>query len=87
MYLYDVCFFFFYCSVRILIRPKMNKDCYYNKTVNFLLKSKIRGPLVETPEVFSVLRVWQGFSLIRLKFVVSRLDYLRYHVGSFPVRS
>ena len=29
----------------------MNKDCYYNKTMNFLLKSTIRGLLVETPEV------------------------------------
>ena len=65
----------------------MNKACYYNKTVNFLLKATIRGLLVETPKVLSVPRVWQGFSFICLKFVVARLDYSRYHVGSFPVRS
>ena len=65
----------------------MNKDCYYNKIMNFLLKATIRGLLVETPEVLSVLRVWQGFSLLYLKFVVSMSDYSRYHVGSFPVRS
>ena len=65
----------------------MNKDCFYNKTVNFLLKATIRGLLVETPEVLSVPRVWKGFSLLCLNFVVSRSDYSRYHVGSFPVRS
>ena len=65
----------------------MNKDCYYNKTVNFLLKSTIRGLLLETPEVLSFPRMWQGFSLLCLKFVVARSDYSRYHVGSFPVRS
>ena len=65
----------------------MNKDCYYNKTVNFLLKATIQGLLVETPEVLSVPRVWQGFSLLCLKFVVAKSDYSRYHVGSFPVRS
>ena len=53
----------------------MNKDCYYNKTVNFLLKATIRGLLVETPEVLSIPRVWKGFSLLNLKFVVARLDY------------
>ena len=65
----------------------MNKDCYYNKTVNFLLKVTIRGLLVETSEVLSVPRVWQGYSLLCLKFVVARLDYSRYHVWSFLVRS
>ena len=65
----------------------MNKDCYYNKTVNFLLKATIRGLLVEAPEVLSVPRVWQDFSLIFLKFVVARSNYSRYHVGSFPIRS
>ena len=65
----------------------MNKDCYYNKTVNFLLKATIRGLLVETLEVLSVPSVWQGFSLLCLKFVVVMSDYSRYHVGSFPVRS
>ena len=64
----------------------MNKECYYNKTVNFLLKATIRGLLVETLEVL-VPRVWQGFSLLYLKFIVTRSDYSRYHVGSFPVRS
>ena len=65
----------------------MNKDCYYNKTVNFLLKATIRGLLVETPEVLSIPRVWHGFSLLCLKFVVARSDYSRYHVGSFSIRS
>ena len=65
----------------------MNKDCYYNKTVNFLLKTIIWGLLVEMPEVLSIPRVWQGFSLLCWKFVVARLVYSRYHVGSFPVRS
>ena len=53
----------------------MNKDFYYNKTLNFLLKAIIRGLLVETPEVLSVPRVGQGFSLLSLKFVVARSDY------------
>ena len=65
----------------------MNKDCYYNKTVNFLLKATIRGLLVETPEVLSIPKVWQGFSLLCLKFIVAKSDYSRYHVGSFLVRS
>ena len=65
----------------------MNKDCFYNKTMNFLLKATIRGLLVETPKVLSIPRVWQGFSLLCLKFVVARSDYSRYHVGSFLVRS
>ena len=65
----------------------MNKDCYYNKTVNFLSKATIRGLLVETPEMLSVPRVWQGFSLFCLKFIVARSDYSRSHVGSFLVRS
>ena len=50
----------------------MNKDYYYNKTVNFLLKATIRGLLVETLEVLSVPRVWQGFPLLCLKFVVAK---------------
>ena len=53
----------------------MNKDCYYNKTVNFLLKATIRGLLVEMLEVLSIPRVWQGFSLLCLKFVVAKSDY------------
>ena len=53
----------------------MNKDYYYNKTVNVLLKATIQGLLVETPEVLNVPRVWQGFSLLCLKFVVARSDY------------
>ena len=65
----------------------MNKDCYYKKTMNFLLKATIGGLLVETPEVLSVPKVWQGFSLLCLKFVVARSNYSIYHVGSFPVRS
>ena len=65
----------------------MNKDCYYNKTVNFSLKATIRGLLVEKPKVLGVLRMWQGFSLLCLKFVVVRSNYSRYHVGSFPIRS
>ena len=64
-----------------------HKDCYYSKTVNFLLKATIRGLLVESPEELSLLRMQQGCSLFCLKFVVARSDYLRYHVGSFPVRS
>ena len=51
----------------------------------FLLKATIRGLLVESLEVLNVLRMWQGFSLLRLKFVVSRLDYSRYHIGFFPI--
>ena len=59
MYLYDVCFLFFYYFFicENINQAKMNKDYYYNETMNFLLKSTIRGLLVETPKVFSVLRV------------------------------
>ena len=65
----------------------MNKNCYYSKTMNFLLKATIRGLLVETSEVLSVPRMWQGFSLLCLKFVVARSNHSRYHVGSFQARS
>ena len=39
----------------------MNKDCYYNKTMNFLLKATIRGLLVKTLKVLSVPRVFFPF--------------------------
>ena len=52
-----------------------HKECYYSKTVDFLLKSTIRGLLVESPEVLNVLRMWQGFSLFCLKFIVAKSDY------------
>ena len=64
-----------------------HKECYYSKIMNFLLKATIRGLLVESLEVLDVPRMWQGFSLFCLKFVVARWNYSRYHVGSFPVRS
>ena len=63
----------------------MNTECYDSKTMNFLLKATIRGLLVEFLEVLSVPRVWQGFSLLCLKFVVTKSDYSRYHIRSFPV--
>ena len=87
MYLSDVLFFCFFFDLRVLIRLKMNKDCYYSKIVDFLLKPAIQGLLVETLEVLGVPRMWQGFSLLRLKLVVARSDYSQYHVGSFLVRS
>ena len=85
MYLFDV-FFLTICE-NINQAENEHKDCYYSKTVNFLLKVIIRGLLVESPEVLSVPRMWQGFSLLCLKFVIVRSNYSRYHVGSFPVRS
>ena len=90
MYLSYVCFLLFFFSTiceNINQAEKEHKDCYYSKTVNFLLKATIRGVLVESLEVLSVPRMWQGFSLFYLKFVVARSDYSRYHVGSFPIRS
>ena len=65
----------------------MNKDCYYNKIVTCLLRATIRGLLVEMPKVLSVPRVWKGFSLLCLKFVVAKSNYSRYHVRSFLVMS
>ena len=56
MFLSDA-FFFFYLA-RMFVKLEMNKDCYYRKTANFLLKAKIRGLLVETSEVLSVQRMW-----------------------------
>ena len=53
----------------------------------FLLNATIRGLLVESPEVLSVPRMLQGFSLFCLKFVVAKSDYSRYHIGSFLVWS
>ena len=61
------------------------KTVYLSKIENFLVKATIRGLLAESPEVLSVLRMWQGFSLLCLKFIVVRSDYSRYHVGPFPV--
>ena len=80
-------FFFFFFMIRENITQAKNelKECYYSKTVNFLLKVTIRGLLIESPEVLSVPRMWQGFSLFCLKFVVTRSDYLQYHIRSFPV--
>ena len=89
MYLSDVfllvCLFFFTNCENITQAKNELKECYYSKTVNFLLKVTIRGLLIESPEVLSVPRMWQGFSLFCLKFVVARLDYSRYHIGSFSV--
>ena len=58
--------FFFFDDLRENINQAENehKDCYYSKTMNFLLKATIRGLLVETLEVLSVPRMWQGFSLL-----------------------
>ena len=43
----------------------MSKDCYYNRTVNFLLKATIRGLLVETHEVLSVTRFFPPLFEVR----------------------
>ena len=58
MFLSDACLFFFFCCARMFIELKMNKDWYYRKTANFLLKATIRGLLVETFDVLSVPRMW-----------------------------
>ena len=80
-------FFFFFLTICENITQAENelKECYYSKTVHFLLKATIQGLLIESPEVLSVPRMWQGFSFFCLKFVVARSDYSRYHIGSFPV--
>ena len=78
MYLFYVCFFvflFFTICKNINQAENEHKDCCYSKTVNFLLKITIRGLLVESPEVLSVPRMWQGFSLLCLKFVVAKSNY------------
>ena len=90
MYLFDVCLFvclFVFLTIygNVIHAENELKECCCCKTVNFLLKATIRGVLVESPEVFNVLRLWQGFSLFRLKFVVAKSDYPRYHIGSFPI--
>ena len=70
-----VCLFVFLTICENIIQAENeHKDCYYSKTVNFLLKATIQGLLVESPEVLSVPRMWQGFSLFCLKFVVARSD-------------
>ena len=87
--MYLSAFFFFFSTICENINQAENehKECYYSKTMNFLLKATIRGLLVESPEVLIVPRMWQGFSLLCLKFVVARSNYSQYHVGSFPVQS
>ena len=59
MYLSDVCFLFFFLTIceNIIQVENELKECYYSKTVNFLLKATIRGLLVESLEVFRVLRM------------------------------
>ena len=63
MYLFDVClsFFFFMICENITQAENELKECYYSKTVHFLLKAAIRGLLIESPEVLSVPRMWQVF--------------------------
>ena len=58
MYLSDVCLFYFFFTIYENINQAENEhnDCYYSKTVNFLLKVTIRGLLVESPKVLSVPR-------------------------------
>ena len=58
MYLSDVFFFFLTICENITQAKNEQKECYYSKTVNFLLKATIQGPLVESPEVLSVPRMW-----------------------------
>ena len=72
-----VCLFVFFFTIYENINQAENehKDCYYSKTVYFLLKATIRGLLVESPEVLNVPRMWKGFSLFCLKFVVARSNY------------
>ena len=43
--------------------------------------------LVELFEMFNVPRMGQGFSFFRLEVIVARSNYVRYDVGSFPIRS
>ena len=70
-------FFYFFLTIYENINQAENehKDCYYRKTVNFILKATIRGLLVESSEVLSVPRMWQGFSFFCLRFVVARSNY------------
>ena len=79
--------FFLFLMIYENMTPVENelKECYYSKAVNFLLKPIVRGLLIESPKVLRVPRMWQGFSLFCLTFVVARSDYSRYHIESFPV--
>ena len=63
-------FFFFTIYENINQPENEQKECYYRKTVNFLLKATIRGLLVESPKVLNIPRMRQGFSLFCLKFVI-----------------
>ena len=49
MYLSNVFFFFLTICENIIQAKNELKECYYSKTVNFLLKATIRGLLVESP--------------------------------------
>ena len=79
MYLSDV--YLFVCFVFVFVFTiceniiQAHKKYYYSKIVNFLLKATTRGLSVESPKVLSVPGMWQGFSLLCLKFVISRSDY------------
>ena len=52
-----------------------------------LLKDIVRSLLEKSLEVLCILGVRRGLSFFHLEFVVSRSDYPRYDVGSFPVGS
>ena len=56
MYLSDGFFFLTICE-NITQAENEHKECYYSKTMNFLLKDTIRGLLVESLEVLNAPRM------------------------------
>ena len=57
MYLSDGFFFFLTICENITQAENEHKECYYSKTMNFLLKDTIRGLLVESLEVLNAPRM------------------------------
>ena len=72
-FLFSICLNFLF--IRILNRViNGHTDCYL-KPGGTLLNITIRGLLIESFEVLSVLIVRQNFSFFRLEFVVTRSDH------------
>ena len=76
-------FIYFQVVSKLRIMKKLSSE----RNFISLLRITIWGLLKQLLEVLGIPRMLQGLSFCHLKFIVTRLDYPQYDVGSFPVGS